>query len=556
MVATDRISPRQQAMYVSTDLDEALVAHVSENTGLRLVLLTGSAGGGKSALIRQLQSRLPQGTISRVVEDATHADSPSERQTERLAGVLAGFSNGVPPAGDLTVIAANTGLLLELHREFTERGQPALADVIAYALHVLGVPGKRSLTEARREELGAAVLVVDLDQRPTSGGEGRLLRRMLAGFHPDLPGGVLAGAARCGTCAVKAWCAPRTNAELLADPQIGAALDEAVEQIAMRRGRDVAPRQLWDGVSELALGGISAEGDPCNSVAGLAGEKDGAAVWQALLPNGVFGWAQGALAREIQALDPSFRASSETHTVIASAGILPAEDARMLEDLLGSADGEARQAVTTAASALAASSAGEGARGLVRAHWLMGRLPLGPVVPEEFKEAVSMQDDAREQVIQVVSDGLVQAFGQTAERRSYLPTESLGESRDARVLVQVDVDEHVEVLPQRAQHFNRQGSRVVGLRPLTARLKIGKSVIDLDLPLYRLLQMAAEGALPATVDIERFHALRYAAERLGRQQADNTDLPLLVTDDARGTAFVVTPRHRRGQEQLKIEKVA
>ncbi|MEU7967372.1 hypothetical protein AB0D09_28505 [Streptomyces sp. NPDC049097] len=555
VVATGRLSSRQQAMYVVTDVDEALAHKIHADESLRLVLLTGSAGGGKSALIRQLQNRLPAEALSRVVEDATHADSPSERQTERLASVLAGFEQGVPPAGDLTLIAANTGLLLELHREFTEREQGALAEVVAYALKVLGVPGERAVSVPRRLELAQAVLVVDLDQRPTSGGEGRLLRRMLASLAPQDPAGVLEGAERCRTCTVAAWCAPRTNAELLADPQIAASLDEAVEQVALRRGRDVAPRHLWDGIAELALGGISTDGDPCDAIARIAAARDAEAVWQGLLPNGAFLSPRSELLGELADLDPSYRASDEAHTVVAAVGIDPQADARMLTNVLGPG-GESRPAVGTAARALAGRTPAGAARSLVRAHWLTGRLALGAVVPEEFKAAVEEHEDAIDQVIDVVCEGLVSAFGRSTGHEAFLPTESLTESRQARVLVQIDLADEVDVTPQRTKTLNPVGCEVVGWRPLTARLKIGKSVIDLDLPLYRLLQEASEGALPATVDVERFHSLRYAAERLGRAHAGKDSRPLLVADETLGAAFLVTSQQRRGQQRLKIEKVA
>ncbi|MFB6855865.1 hypothetical protein ACFCWV_25735 [Streptomyces sp. NPDC056341] len=555
VVATGRLSSRQQAMYVVTSVDEALADKISTDSLLRLVLLTGSAGGGKSALIRQLESRLPAEALSRVVEDATHADSPSERQTERLAGVLAGFEQGVPPAGDLTLIAANTGLLLELHREFTGRKQHAQAEVVAYALKVLGVPGSRALDAARKDELDQAVLVVDLDQRPTSGGEGRLLHRMLASLSPQDPAGVLGGAERCRSCTVTAWCAPRANAALLADPQIGTSLDEAVEQVALRRGRDIAPRQLWDGIAELALGGISTEGDPCEAVARIAAAGDAEAVWKGLLPNGAFISPHSELVRELAGLDPSYRASDEAHTVIAAVGIDPQADAGLLTSVLGQG-GESREAVSTGAQALAAHTPPEAARGLVRAHWLTGRIPLGAVVPTEFKAAVEQQDDAVNQVIDVVCDGLVSAFGRKTSHETFLPTESLAESRTARVLVQISLPHEVDVWPQRARTLNPAGCAVVGWRPLTARLKIGKGVVDLDLPLYELLQRASKGALPATVDVERFHSLRYAAERLGRAHAGQDSRPLLVTDEAQGTAFLVTSQQRRGQQRLKIEKVA
>ncbi|MFD0530424.1 hypothetical protein ACFQ1I_33065 [Kitasatospora arboriphila] len=378
---------------------------------------------------------------------------------------------------------------------------------------------------------------------------------MLRSLDPSDPKGVLEGAERCRTCTVAGWCAPRTNAELLADDRIGKSLDEAVEQIALRRGRDVAPRQLWDAVGELALGGISLEGDPCDAVARIAHREDAAAVWQALLPNGALAAPQGDLTRELADLDPSYRPSDEAHAVMAAVGIAPQEDAQGLERLLAAPEGQ-RLAVRTAARALREGSTEEAARGLVRAHWLCGRITLDSVIPAAFEEALAGAADAEDQLIDVACQGLVSAFGREAEHKAYLPTESLAESREARVLVQIDLDREVELLEDRARKLNPRGSAVVGLRPLAARLRIGRSVVRLDLPLYRLLEAASQGALAATVDVERFHALRYAAERLGRSAAEHQDRPLLVTYDGQGAAFVVAQTSRRGQQRLKIEKVA
>lgn len=556
VVATGRISGRQRAMYVATDVDEVLRSRVQSDPDLRLIVLSGSAGCGKSALIRRLQEMVPLGTFTATIEDATHADSPSEDQTNRIVDALTGFREGVPGPGYRLLMAANTGLLLELQLKLRRRGEDGLADLIAFLLIKLGVPAAPRISAQRKAELGKPVLVVDLDQRPTSGGTGRLLRQMLDVLHPDKPGSVLGDTRRCGTCEVRSWCAPRTNAELLADPRIAATLDAAVEQIAYIRGRDVAPRQLWDGVAELAFGGISSSGDPCDEIARIAVDGDHTAIWQAILPNGALQAPAGALTSELALQDPSYRAAERVHEIVATAGVVPKSDADQLRILLSGGTGE-RAAIHTAAEALAHVSPAAAARGLVRANWLVGALPPVALVPTYFTAALTSDaaDDAIEHIIRIVSDGLVQTFGVMAEGSSYLPTESLAETRDARVLVQLDLLDNLDLRPPRALLANPAGSSAVGLRPLAGRLTVGKTSIDFDLQLFWLLQRAQDGAMPATLDIERFHALRYAVERLGRSAAEHDGQPLLITDAARGT-FRLNLISRRGREQFRITKVA
>lgn len=554
VIATNRISERQQLMYVSTEVDENLARFIQNNAGLRLVVLSGSAGCGKSALIRYLKKAVLEGTFSTVIEDATHADSPSEDQTRGLAEAFAGFRDGVPAPPNLMLIAANTGLLLELQMKLRERGDEGIADLIAHILGVLGVPAAPRVAEARTQQLAKHVLVVDLDQRPTSGSEGRLLRRMLQVIDPGHPQTVLSDTRRCGTCQVRQWCAPRVNAEMLADPVVGHVIDQAIEQVAYLRGRDIAPRQLWDVLAELALGGIDSAGDPCERVAAAAAGQDVNAVWNALLPNGAFLRPAGDLAKALAGLDPSYRPAEKVHEVMASAGVVPDDDVRAIKQLLGG-DGGRRPAVATAAAALHAPQHPPG-RGLVRCHWLAGALMELSPVPEYFTLALASDagPDA-ERILDEVASGLVEAFGGKAEGSNYLPTESLAETRDARVLVRVDLDDYIDLRPPRQLTANPVGSRIVGLRPLSGRLLIGRSFIDFDLPLFDLLLKAVSGTAPSTVDIERFHSLRYAVERLGRMAAEDDGRPLLIADETRGS-FRVTVTKRRGKEQFRIAKVA
>jgi hypothetical protein len=556
VVATGRATARQQAMYVATELDDALVEFTKKSEGLRLVVLSGSAGGGKSALIQRLCQALP-GVFQNIIEDATHAESPSEDQTRTLAAKLSGFRAGLPGPDDRTVIAANTGLLLELDKEFRGSGDALLADVTAFVLSKLGVPAAPPVDTARREELSSAVLVVDLDQRPTSGGDGRLFRQMLASLEPDLLTGVLGGAARCRTCKVREWCAPRTNAELLADPRVGAALDEAVEQVAFRRGRDIAPRHLWDLIGELALGGgLPPAGDPCDAVAALAAAENAREVWRRLLPNGVFEAPQSDLARDLADLDPSYQPDAAAHEIIASAGISLQDDADLLRESLA-LPSPARAAIATASRALAGEKDLERARGLARARWLVGGIQLKAEIPPGFRAAIR-EDNSEDAwaALEMVSHGLSRTFGVSADGYSYLPTESPGETQDFQVLVQMDLGNDVAFRMARPRAANKDGSQVVGLRPLTCLLKIGRSTLEFDLALYQLLEASATGAVATTIDIERFHALRYAAERLGREAAEDPSRALLITNSSKTTYYRVTARPWGDGEQLRVERVA
>ncbi|XVQ11395.1 hypothetical protein ACQP1W_02115 [Spirillospora sp. CA-255316] len=561
VVASKTITSRQQAMYIPTGLDDRLARRMREPDAPALLLLSGSAGGGKSALIRMLERAVPRDTFTAVVEDATHAEAPDEDQTRFLADVLAGFDGGVPGPGVRILLAANTGLLLRLERMFKRSGRPALAELVSFALHRLGVPAAPPVPAARAQELQGAVLVVDLDQRPTSGSEDRLLRRMLPVLDPDAPRGVLAGAERCRTCQVRAFCAPRTNLELLADPGIGAVLDEAVEQVALRHGRDVRPRQLWDALGTLALGSLDVppDADPCDGVAEIAARGDLDAVWRSLLPNGAFSApTANPLCSELAALDPAFAPSLEGHDIIASAGVDPEDDARSLVGMLGGTASE-REAVLTAAEALRSRQVGGGtaavARGLARAAWLAGKLPLQAGIPDEFASALRGDEGSTDEVIGVAAQGIVRSFGRFVEGNYYLPTESLAERRDCRVLVRVELDDFLDWGPSVPEAANPQGSEVVGLRPLTARLLIGDATMLLDLPLYELLERAASGTSAASIDIERFHSLRHAVETLGRTMAGERDAPLLVVRDGGREAYRAKTGLRRGRQEFRITKV-
>ncbi|MEU4548289.1 hypothetical protein [Nonomuraea dietziae] len=549
-------------MYIPTELDDRLAEIMMTAEAPSLLLLSGSAGGGKSALIRKLEGAIPAGTFSLVIEDATHAEAPNEDQMRTLAEALSGFRGGLPPSGQRILLAANTGLMLRLERAFRGAGETELAELAAFALHRLGVTAAPPVSARREAELEREVLVVDLDQRPTSGNEKRLLRSMLAALAPDSRNGIFKGADRCRSCTVSAYCAPRTNLELLSDPDLGAVIDKAVENVALNRGRDIPPRLLWDGLGELAMGGIEVpEGtDPCETIATIASARDHGAVWSALLPNGpLASGGASQLCQDLAVLDPSLQPSPEAHDIIARSGIDPESDAQMLMAVLNPA-GRGRHAVITAADYLRGEhpldQVARTSRGLVRAAWLAGRLPLLSDVPRAFIRALDGDDDAVNQLLQTVANGLVKAFGRHSEGSDYLPTESLAESRRSRILVRVELLGSLDLEESRPLRDNPKGSHIVGMRPLSARLKVGTASLDLDLALFRLLEKSSEGALAASLDIERFHSLRHAVEILGRSAAENPNLPLLIVRSGDSNTYRASMVPWRGEDQLRIMRVS
>src|SRR5436309_14522327 len=81
VVTAEGMSPSQGQAYIESELDQRLVALLTQDQPPHLVLVSGSAGFGKSALIARIESHHP-GLFEDVVHDATHAHSPSETQAD------------------------------------------------------------------------------------------------------------------------------------------------------------------------------------------------------------------------------------------------------------------------------------------------------------------------------------------------------------------------------------------------------------------------------------------------------------------------------------------
>ena len=83
VVAVDGMNELQQGAFVPSETERRLLELAASDERPDLLLLSGSAGSGKSALIDRLERAQPE-LFELVVQDATHSDSPSDTQADVL----------------------------------------------------------------------------------------------------------------------------------------------------------------------------------------------------------------------------------------------------------------------------------------------------------------------------------------------------------------------------------------------------------------------------------------------------------------------------------------
>ena len=568
VIRDQRPSAVQRLMAPPGRLEEALWNKLGAEGSPALLVLTGSAGSGKSATMNHLLERESATCAGRVGEhlaDATHADAPDQAQAQRLTEFFADFADGAPPAkGPCRLIAMNTGMALRFFHELAElRDAPPLAGLEALLRRRLGLPAGGGDVP---QWLDDAVLVVNLDHRSTAGVHGDLFDELLQHVDPDRADGVLEGATRCATCTVREWCWPMANAKTISSPSGRAALRLAVRDVALARGRQLPPRALWDLAAELALSGVDDVEDPCFAIARVGGSKDEAELVRGLACNAALAGArEGTLLGEVAARDPSYRPSAEAHAILADAGLDPDADARELTTWLGG-DGAVHPAVARAAAILAdgrlASPGGSRywGRMLARAAWLAGKLTGVSELPVEFAEALAAQASgatendstpeglALDAALTTIEAGLVGTFGLQSGPERYYPTSTLPPDAAAELLVEAKLVDSGELatVADPVIAANGPGAELVGYRPLTLSVRAANRHIAVDYPLWRLLQLAAAGTAPSSVELERFLSLRQAIRIIGVQAGSDHTRTLLVRElGAGGRRFRITVRNPR-----------
>ena len=538
VVDAGRASHLQARMRVETGLAAGILALARSAQAPTLILITGSAGGGKSVLIDDLLAT-DASAFGDWIEDATHSDSPTEDQMDRLAAFLSPLEDGATPApGPPLLLAMNTGMVIRFFDQLRDARGPghSFTNLETTLMRRLAIDDPAALGG---EDLLGSVAVVNLDGRATCGTDTGLFRSILGSLDPDDPDGVLGGSPRCTTCTVIAHCWTRTNAKLLSSTTTARVLDDAAGSAARERGRWPSPRELWDLASHLATGGVTfRRSDPCLDVVDAAAAGNPRAVWDGLLVNGPFRDPPSRLAAEVAQGDPSFSVSEEAHRILGSAGI---DDQRDADTIAAALAAPGASAVATAASALTIDdppARRDVARATVRALWLSGDVSLAPASPERamfdaaLAEYPSMgppdaQLEALERFLDTVEGGFASSFGESLGPETYYRTEAHDAARPVAVHARAAIAEHLQAVRDPAVEANPGGAELVGHIALAIHLSLAGVEIAVPYPLFQLLAEATRGAVPSTQDLERFSSLKRSAEALGRVAAADRDQPLL-----------------------------
>lgn len=558
VVTAAGMSTVQAGTYIRGHTEREILELASQRERPDLIVISGSAGGGKSALIASLLAEHSHLFDEDVVYDATHAERPDVTQADRLGRFFADFADGCPAreGGLPKLIAANTGMLIQLFQQFAEQGA-GFTELGALLKHKLGVTrtGEEPGTPWR-------VVVVNLDLRPTAGDDG-LARDMIAALDFDNPEGLLGPAPRCGTCAVRAFCPVRTNSLMLA--AAAEAADSVLDAAALRRGRHDPPRVLWDFLSRALTGNdtFDASADPCMAVAEAAARGDRTWVWQRMLLRGFFGLG-GELGGRVGELDPSLPPSMAAHELLANAGVRPEADAAAIEDGLGGGEALATAAQLAGERAI---PVGELGRALVTAAFL--RDPAGwefrdaddvafaAMITEYSEHAIDSDGEFPElwTLPSLLEDAIAQAFG-VRQGGAYIPVEGYDPRQSARVFVRLQLREEggsYTTVDDPAYRRDPDGAELAGHRPLAVTVRLGGVEVAINLPTFRLLRAAAAGTVASTADLERFYALRRAVEALARDAA-GPDEPLLIEAPGSGQRYEISRAAAGGRSMLILRE--
>lgn len=253
VIASGELPPLNAQVYVEDSIDRELLTWVRQPGPVHLVVLTGSAGHGKSAAIaRAAQEARNLGKALRIRYDATHSDGTKESYREALSEFLAPFEDGRPAASDLHLLAMNLGKALEFFSdESTRKRWSGLGKRLDEVFNL----GLRLTCDARSD-----VRVINFAERfqlavrgeaPTLPFVEDLLERFDAG-NPSTP--VAKAIEReCAACSRQGDCPVLANARILSTGQVRANFVHALAAGSIKGGVHLTPRALLDTISRAAV---------------------------------------------------------------------------------------------------------------------------------------------------------------------------------------------------------------------------------------------------------------------------------------------------------------
>ena len=246
----EAVSPELSGeIWVSTGLEDPLRKAIELGSD---VIVAGSAGGGKTHLMRQVandsaplkfvewpdEGEPRRGKFVRVISDATASKKPLMRQRSKI------FSER-PRNCQSVIVAINEGILLQLAREEPE----SKFGLSLTRLH----QGQRGIAKLFD---GSTPTVIDVGGYDPV--ENSVVERLLA--LPLL--NEVVESTQCG-CESETICPRRLAWKLLKSEQVRQRVNAVVRLVGLR-GNPIPFRELWDFIADLAMGG-SCDSDPPTS---------------------------------------------------------------------------------------------------------------------------------------------------------------------------------------------------------------------------------------------------------------------------------------------------
>jgi hypothetical protein len=579
VVAENALTLVQREMHVPDEIENWVAARIDQwrADGARvplLVVLSGNAGDGKSDLIERLRVREGvAGDDLAVVADATHSESPSESQAERLVEALSGFVTPAPvPAADphCVLIAMNVGMVIAFFKEL--EGTPAgehlreLQAVLEYRLGLADQPADPP------EDWECEV--VNLDHRNLLGrAHDGLVAGMIDKLDPEDPMSIVSGAAeQCRDCPARRSCWVRTNLNLLRSSAVREAVHELLWDATLSSDLHLTPRNVWDLLFQVTTGGLEIA-DPDTGEAGFlscewirerlsGGPQQLSAARLGLVhrrllyqlifqPPDLDAASRGPLLEALASADPIKRGGRYTHLVEGEVRATPQADEGNFSELALAADepsedgGRQPDPLLVALAGVATDPVVWQEDGEQNARELalgVSRRARVTAVPSEVHEEVRDEDALRFLGLlqsyaswrtsgaapQALSDfwrnslisGVGGIFGATVFNKTYFRLDTLSPATRFPAYVPVDLPQQLTIEPDPVANSGWLWLEAVSYLPrkVVAKVDTGGQrswTVPVDLQLYRLLSHVNRGYSASSVDLDAFFRLRYACERLG-----------------------------------------
>lgn len=539
-----------------------------------LIVLSGNAGDGKSDLIERLRKR-PEvvGDDLEVIADATHSDSPSQSQAERLGAAFSRFPSQDPGGGEnpCVLVAMNVGMVIAFFAALKGTADEARFATLRGVLETsLGLSRGSRVPPSHWE-----CEVVNLDHRNVLGlRHDGLFAGMLAKLDPEQPESLTYGAAAaCGGCPARGSCWVRTNLSLLRLHEVQQAIHELLWEATLGSDVHLSPRNLWDFLFQVTTGGLEIQvGDGPHrflSCDWIQEELPASAqqlsadqlflVQRRLLYNLLFetsdpdGPSRGPLLDALAAADPIRRGGKHTHLVEGEVRAAPKADAEALSTLalmttepVPGAAGQTRQDPLLDGLASLATDPeiwhGDDPRNASGLALGVSRRARVTGLPAEVHAEVS-DPDSRDFLrllheyaawtpgssapaaindfwLEKLVGGVAQIFGVEVQGKTYFRLDTLSPTTRFPAYVPVNLKNRLSIVadPVTSSQAAWLSSVAYFPRAVIATIHAGGAepwAVPVDLQLYRLLSHVSRGYAASSVDLEAFFRLRYACERLG-----------------------------------------